>query len=482
MLLSYLTYFHGYWNPPAVFWDENYHIASAQKYLNGVYFMEQHPPLGKLLIALGEKIVNANPVDNAFVNTDYASDFGNNFSFAGYRFFPVLFAWLTAGLFYGIFLILTRQPLWATLLSFLYIFDNALIVHLRGAMLESTLLFGIAASILLFLLLLKYKDRHDYFRVIALWFGVALGAIFTTKLLGLIMILLIPAALVRLYPNWRSIRTLLLFGGLGLVVTYVGVWHVHFSLGRSINPALPDAGYYQASPVYKEILARGRTRSPAAFPVMLRDALKFVSHYNRGTPRLDLCKIDENGSPFYFWPFGARSINFRWETPNGFAHRYLYLQSNPAVWWGSLMGVLVAAFLLLGYLIGTPRPQLKNPYLLLVFFGLYASYMIAVSRIDRVMYLYHYFIPLFFAFILVGLVFLEIDRFWKFMLNQERKTWILLVFGFVIFGMFQFYRPLTYYEPLSKEQFQRRAFFSLWELECIGCPQKSGLVIPNKGN
>jgi dolichyl-phosphate-mannose--protein O-mannosyl transferase len=50
-----MTYFHNYSYPPSLFWDENYHIASAEKYIQGVFFMEPHPPLGKLLIAAGEK-------------------------------------------------------------------------------------------------------------------------------------------------------------------------------------------------------------------------------------------------------------------------------------------------------------------------------------------------------------------------------------------------------------------------------------------
>src|SRR3989338_7153839 len=117
LVFSYFTYFHQYQYPPHVFWDENYHIASAQKYLNKVYFMEQHPPLGKLLIALGEKIIDANPVDNAFIGTDYATNFAPVFSFAGYRFFPALLGWMTALLLFGIFLVLTGRALWAVLLS-----------------------------------------------------------------------------------------------------------------------------------------------------------------------------------------------------------------------------------------------------------------------------------------------------------------------------------------------------------------------------
>jgi dolichyl-phosphate-mannose--protein O-mannosyl transferase len=153
LALSYLTYFHRYWNPPNVFWDENYHIASAQKYLHNVYFMEQHPPLGKLLVALGEKIFHPNLQTDQFLGTDYGNNF-DGFSFVGYRFFSALLSWWTAPLLFLIFLTLLRNPLHSALLSFLYIFDNAMIVHMRGAMLEGPLIFFCALTILFFLLFL----------------------------------------------------------------------------------------------------------------------------------------------------------------------------------------------------------------------------------------------------------------------------------------------------------------------------------------
>ncbi len=478
--LSFLTYFWKYWEPNAVYWDENYHIASAEKYLNGVYFMEQHPPLGKLLIAAGEKILNRNAVDNQFIGTDYATDFPPEFSFAGYRFFPALLAWLTAPLLYLIFLGLTKRPLASALLSFLYVFDNALIVHLRGAMLESTMLFFLAASILCFVMLWHDENRGKI-RTHALWFGVALACIFTTKLLGLIAMLLVPVILFRLWQKKHSLLSFAVPFLCAFALTYVAVWQAHFALGRTINPSLPDAdqpGYYRASAEYKEILNAGETRSLLNFPVMLRDSLAFVPHYNRGTPRLDLCKPDENGSPFYFWPLGARAISYRWMTPNSDSYSYLYLQSNPVVWWSGLLGILVSLGLAASWLLGPAAIRFKNPGLLATFVGLYACYMIAISRIDRVMYLYHYFIPLFFSFIVLGLLCLEIDRIGNLHLTERRKTIGLLAFAFLIFASYEFYRPLTYYEPINKAQFERRAFFPLWELTCVTCKKESGLVVP----
>src|SRR3989339_2026526 len=76
LAFSYFSYFKNYDYPPAVFWDENYHIASAQKYLTGVMFMETHPPLGKFFVALGEYLIHPNsniaPMELfKFTQTDY---------------------------------------------------------------------------------------------------------------------------------------------------------------------------------------------------------------------------------------------------------------------------------------------------------------------------------------------------------------------------------------------------------------------------
>lgn len=477
-ILSFFTYVHNFSTPQALFWDENYHIASAQKYINGVFFMEPHPPLGKLVIALGEKLFDFNAVDDSFIGTDYATNPPAGFSFTGYRFFPVMLAWWTAIVLYGIFLLLTKKPLWATLLSFLYVFDNALIVHQRAAMLESTMLFFSALTILAFLLLRTMADRPRLFLWISALFGVSFACLMTTKVFGLIFILLIPFLLYELQDRKELWWKFLCMAGGSFLIVYAAIWQIHFTLGSRIVPELPDQGYYQASQEYKAILAQGANGSPFAFPVMLRDSLAFVSHYQKGVPRLDLCKSDENGSPWYFWPVGARAINYRWETPDGQGYRYLFLQVNPVVWAIAFGGVLLSALLLLAsFLLPVEHaPRARN--LLLAFLTLYVCYLAAISRIDRVMYLYHYFLPLLFSFLLFTLSFLEIERIgsWKF--NQERRTALLLLLGVGIFLSFEFYRPLTYYTALSDKAFERRDLLRLWDLHCVRCIRDNPLVIP----
>ena len=480
ILLSFLTYFYRYAYPPHVYWDENYHIASAQKYLNGVYFMEQHPPLGKMLAALGEKILSPNEKTDQFLTTDYGTDFPADFSFAGYRFFSALLGWLTAPLLFLIFLLLTRNNLVSSLLSFFYIFDNGLIVHLRGAMLEGPLLFFCTLFLLLFFLALELKEDPKKFTWLSILLGVSFALILTTKVLGLIFILFFGAFALTLLPDFARIAKFAVLSFFGFVVVYCGVWYIHFASGSRIVPELPDNGYYQASAQYKNILAVQKNKSPAAFPVMLRDSLKYVSHYNNGAPRLDLCKDDENGSPFFLWPLGARTINYRWETPGNGSYRYLYLQSNPVVWLSAFASVLLAICFLVGSFFFRLQEPLKNPYLLSIFTGTYIAYMIAVSRIDRVLYLYHYFIPLLFSFIIFALVFMEIRNIGKWRVTEWQKTIGLMVLAAFIFAAHQFFRPLTYYEPITDSQFKKREWLGVWELSCVRCQKVSPLVIPTK--
>ncbi|MBI2117990.1 hypothetical protein HYT95_03765, partial [Candidatus Peregrinibacteria bacterium] len=246
------------------------------------------------------------------------------------------------------------------------------------------------------------------------------------------------------------------------LILYVAVWQAHFALATRINPVLPDQGFYQASAEYKDILQRNAVWSPRSFPVMLRDSLRFVSHYSRGVPRLDLCKADENGSPAFLWPFGGRAINYRWETPDGNAYKYLYLQINPIVWWGGFLGVLLSGAILVASWTLPLREKLKNPFLLQTFLLLYAGFMGGVFLLDRVMYLYHYFFPLLTSFFLLGLSLLELQHF--------------LGLGLTVFLGFLLFKPFAYYEPITDDAFSRRAFFPLWELHCVHCPRESMFV------
>jgi len=471
-VLSYFTYFHNYQFPPRLYWDEGYHITSAQKYLNGVRFLETHPPLGKMLIALGEKIVQANGENDQFLTMDRIGEVPEDFSFRGYRLIPALLGWLTAPLLFLVFLLILRNPLLAATLSFLYIFDNALIVHLRGAMLEGPLIFCTVTTILAYLLLLQHREHKWHFLLWSFLFGCAFAGAFATKLTGLILILLFPTALWQLWAHRQHCIRFLAAALLGFFVLSACIWSTHFALGNTVLP-----GNYYPTPAGAFVRAT-EDSSGISENVKLRSALRYMLVAGASAPPANLCKPTENGSPFFLWPLGGRSISYRWETANKETYRYLYLQANPIVWWISFLGVFLAVALVTASFLLPLRRKLQHRELLIVILILYAGYMIGISQIDRVMYLYHYFPPLLFSFILTGLVVSEIQHIGRWRLTTDRKTLGCLALAVAVFLSYQFYRPLTYYEPLTDAQVARRAIFPLWDLRCATCEQNGYIFKP----
>src|SRR3989338_6994676 len=97
------------------------------------------------------------------------------------------------------------------------------------------------------------------------------------------------------------------------------------------------------------------------------------------------------------------------------------------------------------------RIVFKNPvknkslfYFITTFAALYVIYMAIMLRIERVMYLYHYFIPLLFSFILAFLVFNYIfeDK----VVNKSKKLYIFFIFinykSFLEIHHFQYFLPI----------------------------------------
>ncbi|HCI04360.1 TPA: phospholipid carrier-dependent glycosyltransferase [Patescibacteria group bacterium] len=464
LAFSYFSYFKNYDYPPAVFWDENYHIASAQKYLTGVMFMETHPPLGKLVIALGEYLIHPNDAINKseFTKTDYIKDFPAGYSFAGVRFFSALFAWLSAIVFFYIFYFISKNPHTSLIFSSFYIFENALITHSRAAMLEGSHLFFILLAILYFVYLVQKPSRKTLLNYLIL--GILVGLTISIKATGAITVFLFPFLFVWdwKYQGLTLILRKGLFFAVGSITIFSLVWYIHFSLGKTVA----DDKFYKASEEYKEIMTKGLTSDPKYFPTMLKDNFAYMANYNKGVPKLDVCKPDENGSYPLAWLVGDKSINYRWEK-SGDGVRYMYLQVNPITWFLSLAGIILSLILIIGRVVfKTPIKNKNLFYLITTFATLYVIYMAIMLHIERVMYLYHYFIPLIFSFVLAFLIFNYI--FEGKIANKSKKLYIsLIIMVVIIAGTYKFFSPLSYYQPLTTEQFEKRIWFDFWKLKPI---------------
>jgi len=467
LIIAFSTYLFNYYNPAAVFWDENYHIASAQKYLSGVMYMESHPPLGKLFIALGEWIVHPNDALDLtyFTQTDYVKNFPKEYSWAGVRLFPALFGTFSALLFYLILYRISKREELAFLFSSLYLFENAFILQSRSAMLESTQIFFVFLSVLYFLIILD-KEKVGYRHYFG--FGIMMGLSLMIKANGLILILLFPALfLYRVHFDHGYflalkrfiIDGLVILGGMLMVV--VVVFYIHFSLGTKAGTKI-----YKASPEYISIIKEHKTSNILNFPVMIKDNLTHMSNYAKGVPRYDPCKKGENGSLSMTWPFGNKTINYRWSKKDGKV-RYLYLHGNPMIWLGVVVALILAIALLLGrFVFGVEIKDKRLFFLIAVFTAIYLSYMITVYNIGRVMYLYHYFIPLFMG---TFILFLMVNYIFKASLEQGSKVlyFAIILFVMEIIYVYYFFSPFTYYKPLSTVEFIQRDWFEFWRLKPI---------------
>ncbi len=445
-------------------WDEKFHVTSAQKYLNDVFFMQAHPPLGKMLIALGEKIVDANDpeLDSLYTNVTYHKNADKGISMRGYRLIPMLLAWALAPLSFLLFLLLIKDKLTAAVLSFFVIFDTALALVLKGALLESPLIFAVSLSSIAFVVLTKPKCKFILWSLIL---GISVGAAFVTKLTGLFLILFAPLLLIAFKFNWNKWLKFFGFFSVGFLVVSVGVWQLHFAMGKNIETELPNKGYYAASETYKKIIDKGGTSPIKLFPIALKDSMKYMFSHHTGVGQLDLCKDKQRGSPWFLMPLGVRSTHFITGHTKNDLGRYMYMQANPAVWWTSTIGVILGLIILAGsVLMGI---KLKQRFLILSFVTLYFAYMIALSQIDRVMFLHHYLPALFISFVILALVINEL--FSKGIIKGALMQYIVMLIGALIVLCNIFYQPLLTMEPLSKPQLERRAFFSLWDLHCVDC-------------
>jgi dolichyl-phosphate-mannose--protein O-mannosyl transferase len=477
-LAATLTFGTRYWQPESLFWDENYHVASAHKQLAGVMYMENHPPLGKMLIALGEFAVGANAgrETTALLHTDHVSQaqLPPGYSFKGVRLASVLGLILSVPLLYLLLFEATRSRAVALCFALLLPLDNAWVTHGRAAMLEGVQLPFVLLALWLFARSVRSGAAirlHHY-----LLLGASIGLALAVKLNAAPLLLLPPVLLGQ--ELWRQRGSLsLLHAALRSVstgsTTIVGVGAVFlgvFWLQIALSPTVIEGRTYKASPEYIAALRQGQSAAPSTFMLGLRDHLRYIAEYSDGVPRFDACKPGENGSPALHWPLGGKTINYRWakvDVDGQTKVDYTYLVTNPLVWLPVLAGMLLSFALLLAWavfgLVPTDRRLLGWIALMS---ALYLGYMVSMLQVERVMYLYHYLLPLIFGIVNLALVFAYVFR-----ESLARGDWHprinLAAYAGLVLAGFLYFAPLGYGWPLDENAVERRAWLQVWKLEPV---------------
>jgi dolichyl-phosphate-mannose-protein mannosyltransferase len=210
LLISICTVALGVWArlyhlgfPPRRLWDERYFPAMANKYLQGIYQFDLHPPLGKFIIAVGISLLGNEPL--------------------GWRIMPTLFglALLPLAALLGWYCL--KERVGAMLLAAFFAAETIFIVHSRIGVMDIFVVFFVLAA---FLAALRAESDRQ--------------VIFSSVLLGLAIAVkwaAFPVAVPIGYVLWRKGLLRPFLGGLWIsAVVYVAVVFVGALITITTNP------------------------------------------------------------------------------------------------------------------------------------------------------------------------------------------------------------------------------------------------------
>jgi dolichyl-phosphate-mannose-protein mannosyltransferase len=435
-------------HPRAVVFDEVYFREYALRYLDGSFFFDIHPPLGKLLLAGWAKLFG---VSATVQSTDPV---------VVLRLLPVLAGTALVVVFYLLLRELTASRRVATFGAALLLLDNAILVESRLILVDSMLLlFGIGA-ITCYVASRNRTGRAHW--ILLTGSAVLAGMAASTKWTGLTALGLIGLVwfvqTIRHHISWR--RALPQAGVLVLVpaFVYVTVFAIHFQ-------SLPNSGPGDAfmSPRFQSTLVGNSGYDPAArmsFPD------RFIE-LNGAIHRADVSLNDSThpySSSWLSWPVLKRPIYYWTDgTKTEGTQQYIYLQGNPVIWWGLLVGVVVIA---LGWM---RRPELfTRHHGAMTLLGVaWATNFLPFAAIQRPMFLYHYFFSFVFciAAVSIGLGLLagwmtDGEKVWQF------PSWrsAVLYGGILVVALagFLFFAPISYGLPLSDGGLSDRIWLDSW--------------------
>lgn len=153
--LAVFTRFVKLSHPNHVVFDELHYVKYVALYMKRTFFFDQHPPLGKQLVAGAAYLAGFN---GNYTFTRIGTEYTENVPIVWMRAVPAICGSILVPTVYNLLLQL-RLSHWTALLGGLLVcFDNALVTQSRFVLMESMLLLF---SVLGLLFLLKYHEIHE---------------------------------------------------------------------------------------------------------------------------------------------------------------------------------------------------------------------------------------------------------------------------------------------------------------------------------
>lgn len=381
LLASFLTRFIYFGWPDSSIIDEINFGKYLSSYFTHQYYLDVHPPLGKLIIAAFASFFDFEPI---LYGTDWRQEYTDN-NYLILRFMPMLFGIVLPLIIYLLTFQWWKERKLAFFVALLVVFENASITQSRLLFWDSFLLCFGFASVLFY----SYYRENRRWRDLILC-GVFAGAAFSIKWTAATFIAL-PMAIdtaeflwQRL--KWQSVATTAAVVLSTAMMVYVAVFYIHFSL-------LPLSGTGNAfmSEEFRMGLEGNRYTEDQKADPQLAFYQKFIELNRRMYLTNQRMADHPYGSEWYQWPLGEKAVGY-WRRGD----RDITMQPNLVVWWaGSLsMLLLVFAFVL--------RPaNWRDPWLWAMVAGFTMNWL-PFALIERVMFLHSYFVAMIFSLLAVG--------------------------------------------------------------------------------
>lgn len=449
-------------SPNGPIWDENYYITSTARYETGTAQFASHPPLGLMFIAAGDYLYGANAKqDLKRIGADKkiaGEAMPGDYSYFGLRCASALAGTLAAGVFFLLMATLLGEVSLALLFSSFFLFDTALITQFRAAHLDSFQLLFVLLGILL---LAKARDMGQGFLISSFAFGICVGLATMVRANGILLLATAPAlCALPLFDAGRKIWARFNVGAAsvaltlsGMLVAVILVMAVHVATSHSAPDLKTPAGEKDTeflSAEHRGYLTSQHAITPGVFVAILTDYKRFIESDLRG-----VSKTDANGSTPIEWLTGQNPISYRWDS-DGVRTSHVMLIANPIAWLVSILGLLFAIYQILRLLFvpsstAPLREHVFTASMALFWMASMLAYHILAQQ--RVMYLYHYFIPLVTGWIVAA------DAWRSSKPRFDNVSWARRLLSATVFACimaFVFLSPLALHKPLTKAEFDLR--------------------------
>lgn len=415
-------------------WDEAYYLTAEARVHEGRLQFASHPPLGILLIAAGDTASGVNRAVNwgkiAATKSIHGEDMPPGFDWRGPRLASAIFGALAAGLFFLLMVDLTGSIGGGLLLTLLFLCDTALLAQFRAGQLDAFQLTFVLASLISGIRALRSNGLKT-----CAWTAGFGAAVMLAAMVRANALMLAPAGLLLALPclrgrEWGWALSRLGAGAGAALLAAGGV----LALMLAVSPLPPDrateAGRIDAAHISHDYARQGLIPAIVAYG---SDYSEFMRNDLGGMPG-----DDANASHPAQWLLGGGAITYRWDALDGRVST-VALVPNKVAWLVSLAGVLWA---LARACVSRGRVFREDPVLALLFAGWLCN-IAALVWLDgqRVMYAYHYFIPLVLGHALAALA-------WR---RTGCNEWLALPVLAAVTLYAAFCLPLALHQKVSRE-------------------------------